>query len=376
MEAENTHEELASGPSPDGDLSLLSILSAMQQDMTETNKLLREIRSETNVTGIPGSYDTFSLRVADHASEEADTPAPEGAHTPAPEGANPQASEEAIRDPTKDSVTPGPSRSSEDEAVSIFGGNEFESTSECEDNDSVLEAIDLSLRSSDVVGPPISDKIAKIINEKFSTDLGIKKRKEILEKYPVPQNCNNFFVPKVNEQIWSKLKGFNRQRDLRISILQDALVKTSSALALTIEDLLKARQDKVYPDSKAIATRLFYSIALLGHVNTELSFKRRDSLRPLLSPDLKAFCVRSNRPECYLFGNDLAKTLSSSKLEGKIMAYEHTSSARYSPYPQQLRKPFLFNKGRTAVSPQNKFHQHARSFRPHQNKRFSTPGQQ
>ena len=51
--------------------------------------------------------------------------------------------------------------------------------------------------------------------------------------------------------------------------------------------------------------------------------------------------MHSNRPECYLFGNDLAKTLSSSKLEGKIMAYEHTSSARYSPYPQQLRKPYL-----------------------------------
>ena len=53
----------------------------------------------------------------------------------------------------------------------------------------------------------------------------------------------------------------------------------------------------------------------------ELSFKRHDSLKPLLSPDLKAFCVRSNRPERYLFGNDLAKTLSASKLEGRIMAY-------------------------------------------------------
>ena len=69
MEAENTHEEFASGPSPDGDLSLLSILSAMQQGMTQTNKLLREIRIETNMIGVPGSCDTFSLREADHASE-------------------------------------------------------------------------------------------------------------------------------------------------------------------------------------------------------------------------------------------------------------------------------------------------------------------
>jgi len=105
-----------------------------------------------------------------------------------------------------------------------------------------LELIDLSFRSSDVADPPISDKIAKIINEKFSTDLGFMERKEILEKYSVPQNCTNSFAPKVNEQIWSKLKSFYRQRDSRMSILQDALVKPSSVLALTIEDLLKARE--------------------------------------------------------------------------------------------------------------------------------------
>ena len=156
--------------------------------------------------------------------------------------------------------------------------------------------MDLSLGSSDVAGPPISEKVAKIINKKFSTDLGVMKRIEILEKCSILQNCTNVFVPNVNEQIWSKLKDFNRRRNLRMSFLQDAIVKTSSALALTIEDMLKARQDKVYPDSKAIATRLLDSIALLGHVNMELSFKRRDSLKPLLSPDLKTFCVRSNRP--------------------------------------------------------------------------------
>ena len=116
-------------------------------------------------------------------------------------------------------MTPEASQSSKDDAVSIFGGNEFEPTSESDDNDSFLESIDLSLRSSDVAGPPISDKIATIINEMFSKDLGFKKRKEILGKYSVPQTCTNFFVPKLNEQILSKLKGCNRQRDLRMSIL-------------------------------------------------------------------------------------------------------------------------------------------------------------
>ena len=83
-------------------------------------------------------------------------------------------------------------RNAEDAALSIFGGNDLD-----EENEKFLELIDETLRPADGFGPPISEKIAKIINEKFTTDLGGEKRKEISEKYKPLANCSKLIVPKV-----------------------------------------------------------------------------------------------------------------------------------------------------------------------------------
>ena len=91
-----------------------------------------------------------------------------------------------------------------------MGGGEFQNPDgEENDNDDFLTSIDLSLHPNEVSGRPISEKVAKIVNAKFSTDLGLEKRKEILEKYKIPENCDQFYVPKVNKQIWNKVKGFS-----------------------------------------------------------------------------------------------------------------------------------------------------------------------
>ena len=52
----------------------------------------------------------------------------------------------------------------------------------------------------------MSDKLSKLVNDEFQTEYTVEKRKEILQKDKVPSNCNELFVPKVNSEIWTKLK--------------------------------------------------------------------------------------------------------------------------------------------------------------------------
>ena len=86
-------------------------------------------------------------------------PDSEESETPASEEANKAVSEEAFMQDSEEASNPRvagePSdshrdRPSEDDALSLFGGNDFEA-----DNDSLLEAIDESLRPSDSFGPPV-----------------------------------------------------------------------------------------------------------------------------------------------------------------------------------------------------------------------------
>ena len=148
-------------------------------------------------------------------------------------------------------------------------------------------------------------------------------------------------------------KGFHRQHDLRSAVLQGSIVRLTSALSIKIDELLKCRETKT--NVAKIASWLFDSIDSLIRACqfVALSFKRRDSLRPLLKTDIKSTCNRSNKPATLLFGEDLTKTLNDSKLQRKILARDQFAPKQcFASYHFQKRQHFLTRRGRGSYPPQ------------------------
>jgi len=147
-----------------------------------------------------------------------------GAHTVTLRTAQTATSQPARAEPTcesRETFIDPMQRSSEEDVSSLYGGKEFDDHQDTDlegkaDNDSFLQALNEWLLPSEDYGPPISDQLAKIVNVKVSTEFGSNKRKEILEKYRIPKNCDSLLVPRVNLEIWVKLPSNSKRGDMTV----------------------------------------------------------------------------------------------------------------------------------------------------------------
>jgi len=353
--------------------SLLSVLRAMQENLVSSNSMLRDLveskrkSSEMAPASKRAKLGSGESSNATNASEKALNTSDEVIIEVSDKETDP-ASEEAINN----------AKVPDDDRLSLLSGEGSLDELEDEevDNDDLLSQITTSLSSSDESGPPVSEKLSKLVNDKFQTEYTVEKRKELTQKYKIPSNCHELFVPKINSEIWGKLNTSSKRSDIRTSVLQDTLIKVSSAIIVTVDDLLSHREKKTSPDYKTLIPRLTDSVALIGHVHKELSFKRRDAIRPYLNQEFKQACSRTLKPGKLLFGEDLPKTLQELKTTNKLMSSVtpdnkkgHAKSKNHSNshfrgnfYQGNQSKPFLAHRGGNVYPP--KSNQQQNRFQP------------
>jgi hypothetical protein len=186
-----------------------------------------------------------------------------------------------------------------------------------ESDDNLLSEIAQEFDGGDDTGPNVSEKLADIVNKRWAEKLDDSKFKSKLEKYNRPANCTRLLVPKVNLEIWANLNHNTKSADLRIVKFQKTLTKAGSALTKMTDSLLELRTKFSKSDTEQqktlgeLVSGNAYTLALLGHLNIDLSLHRRELIKPHLKREYGALCSTRTPITDFIFGDDLQSQLSS-----------------------------------------------------------------
>eukprot|EP00795_Rhopilema_esculentum_P009647 gene9647-17408_t len=179
-------EEPSTVPKPDLTFDpnlLMTLMSQMEQRLSENSKILSIlVEKDTNFSVSNEAFDPackrakLGLNPSFVASPKAHPASSLNAISAATEIATATAAETATNGMGSPNIDLSNARPSEEDALSLFGGAEFDPSDPSEmENEALLTSIDEALLPSTERGPPISAQLAKIIDGKFGTEFDLSK---------------------------------------------------------------------------------------------------------------------------------------------------------------------------------------------------------
>ena len=218
---------------------------------------------------------------------------------------------------------------SDDDGSDICGMGE-------EDNlHNILSDMEDFFEIDETAGPDTLPKIAHIINAGFRTTVSQEKTKTLCGIYPRPGNCENLVVPKLNEEVFHTLSRSAQLRDKAMQHTQKLVLTASIPIIRIMESLLS---DKGKVDPKKSLKQAGDCLQLMASAFANLSFHRRDSLRPSLSDQYKRLCNSSNPVTSFLLGDDLTKQMKDINEAGKLSRDLHRAPRLSSSHFKQTRR--------------------------------------
>ena len=181
--------------------------------------------------------------------------------------------------------------------------------SDTEQQSDLLDSLTQVFLSSEKKSPPVSTKIADLIDSVLSGKLSTDTAKEHGEKYFPPENCGRLCPVTVNEEIWDLLPRRARSVDLAFQRVQEALIPGLSSLAMLADKLANNAKNSKTIDIAEILHHVIDSLVLVSQANWSLNMKRREQIKPDLASPYSRLCKPDLAPTTKLFGDDLPKQL-------------------------------------------------------------------
>ena len=206
-------------------------------------------------------------------------------------------------------------------------------------------------------GPPLHEKVAHLIDEKWAKRLNSDDFK-LLGDISIPQNVKNIVTPTVNEEVWSSISKENRTIELQNIHMQENVQRAALIAAGTVEFLLSKERgsrsgDAPDPLYRELMQQNMNSVALLGNVSHHMTFMRRQRLKHLISPKIAGICdLKYEDPHTLLFGDDFSASIARAEQKNKIRDTVKRSFDKKRDFRQsQPKKKPPFKKENVAVKP-------------------------
>ena len=174
-------------------------------------------------------------------------------------------------------------------------------------------------------------------------------------------------VPRVNTPVWKTLESHQRRNDVKITNIQKTCAAVGASLAYTL-DMVCKDQSSSDLDTSQIIRYVADAMAMLGHINTDLSLLRRELMRSTLHADYRNLCNPDHPVTSLLFGDDLQKEMKDlketsmigSKVSSNYHNYDRPSSLQLSNHgsrrPNNYRSREFFRGGRQKARTRKKYH--------------------
>ena len=180
----------------------------------------------------------------------------------------------------------------------------------------------------------------------MNTVISQSPAKEAIDKIKsrllIPNNCKMFTVPKVNPEIWSHLPPKARATDVKMQITQQSHSKSLVAFTKIANSIAKSSKSLPAGFSEEILKTCLDGASFSAIAFRDASQKRKQLLKPVLSPAYAGICSSKVQSNEYLFGDNLQEALKASKTANDIVK-RATFTPQFSGYKSQgPRMPLNF----------------------------------
>ena len=224
------------------------------------------------------------------------------------------------------------SEDDEKDTQDVFGKLVEEEEGECLSEGEIVDF----WSSNDDVGPEVAEKVATAVNTGFRNLAPEDKIKELSKEYKTPSNCLGLQVPRVNEELWAKLKKATRARDVQLQNIQGNAMRAAIPLTKILE------KSATTPEMKEVKSHVLASFKLLAHTAAQASFKRRELIVYDLPSEYKGLASKAVPITENLFGDDLPKRIKELSDTQKVTA--SLISPGYSQTPLQRKAKSTLHK--------------------------------